>query len=328
MRSWLVIFLWIALAMHQPGSLALAQDETPPLGTIGALEAGDFRALAVTADGDRLLVADAVNKQVRIYDFGDPAAPALLSTLDVSGTPVLLAGGDGYGLVAETTDGDTDAFEVIAPILPGTPYATGIYFDIPKNPRALALSPDHRWGIIIGARGYVLLSINAPDDIESIPVNEPIVDAALSDSTAYLLRDGVLETAPLGALQAIQAASVLALDGTASLVRLNPDASKGVIILDDTHLIFFDPATLEQTGEFSIEGNSITDARFLSDGENEYLLVTQADSNSVALLDASDPKSVQTLPSIEPLDNPVQALTVFERFLIVTDGATIRILSS
>ncbi|MCC6803748.1 MAG: hypothetical protein IT319_12765 [Anaerolineae bacterium] len=328
MRSLLVIFLWIALAMHQPGSGVLAQDETPPLGTIGALEAGDFRALAVTADGDRLLVADAVNQQVRVYDFTDPAAPALLSTFDVSGTPVLLAGGDGYGLVAETTDGEADAFEVVAPILPGTPYATGIYFDIPKNPRALALSPDHRWGIIVGARGYVLLSINAPDDIESIPVDEPIVDAALSDATAYLLRDGVLETAPLGALQAIQAASVLALDGTASLVRLNPDASEGVVVLDDTRLVFFDPGSLEQTGEFSVEGSPITDIRFLSDGTNEYLVVTQVDSNTIVLLDASDPQSVQALPSVEPLDNPVQALTVFERFLIVTDGATIRILST
>lgn len=328
MRSWLVIFLWIALAMHQSGSHVLAQDETPPLGTIGALEAGDFRALAVTADGDRLLVADAVNKQVRVYDFSDPAVPVLLSALDVSGTPVLLAGGDGYGLVVETTEGDADAFEVVAPILPGTPYATGIYFDIPKNPRALALSPDHRWGIIVGARGYVLLSINAPDDIESIPVDEPIVDAALSATTAYLLRDSVLETAPLGALQAIQAASVLALDGTASLVRLNPDASEGVIVLNDTRLIFFDPVSLSQTGEFSIQGNPITDVRFLSAGETEYLLVTQADSNTITLLDASDPQSVQTLPSVEPLDSPVQALTVFQRFLIVTDGSTIRILST
>lgn len=324
MRSWLVIFLWIALA----GSVVFAQQDTPPLGTIGALEAGDFRALAVTADGSRLLVADAVNQQIRIYDFTEPAAPVLLSTLDVSGTPVLLAGSEGYGLVVSTTNGATDAFEVVAPILPGTPYATGIFFDIPKNPRALALSPDNRWGIIVSESGYVLLGINAPDDIDAIPVDDPVIDAALSDTTVYLLRDGVLETAPLGTLRAIQAASVLALDGTPSLVRLNRDASTGVVVLDGSHLVFFDPDSLEQTGEFSIEGSDIADARFLSDGDAEYLVVTQANSNTVTLLDASDPQNVKLLPGVQPLDNPVQALTVFERFLIVTDGATIRILST
>lgn len=328
MRSWLVIFLWIALAMRQPSSVAFAQEGTPPLGTIGALEAGDFRALAVTADGERLLVADSVNQQIRIYDFSEPAAPVLLSTLDVSGTPMLLAGSEGYGLVVSTTDGVTDAFEVVAPILPGTPFATGIFFDIPKNPRALTLSPDKRWGIIVSESGYVLLGINAPDDIESIPVDEPVIDAALSDTTAYLLRDQLLETAPLGTLQAIQAANVLALDGTASLVRLNHDASKGVVVLDGSRLVFFDPASLEQTGEFSIDGDAIADARFLSDGASEYLVITQADSNIVSLLDTSDTENIQMLPGIQPLDNPVQALTVFERFLIVTDGATIRILST
>jgi DNA-binding beta-propeller fold protein YncE len=324
MRSWLVIFLWIALA----GRVVFAQDETPPLGAIGALEAGDFRALAVTADGDRLLVADSVNKQIRIYDFSDPANPALLSTLDVSGTPVLLAGGEGYGLVAVTTEADTDAFEVVAPILPGTSYATGIYFTIPKNPRSLALSPDNHWGIIVSEQGYVLLGINAPDDIESIPVEATVIDAALSDTTAYLLRDQVLETAPLGALHAIQAARELALDGTPSLVRLNHSVTEGVIVLDGSHLEFFDPSSLEQTGEFSVEGSPITDVRFLSDGDSEYLLVTQADANTITVLDATDPQNVQILPSTPPLDNPVQALTVFDHYLIVTDGATIRILST
>jgi DNA-binding beta-propeller fold protein YncE len=104
--------------------------------------------------------------------------------------------------------------------------------------------------------------------------------------------------------------------------------TEGVIVLDGSHLEFFDPSSLEQTGEFSVEGSPITDVRFLSDGDSEYLLVTQADANTITVLDATDPQNVQILPSTPPLDNPVQALTVFDHYLIVTDGATIRILST
>lgn len=324
MRNWFVFFLWIALAT----GVVFAQEQ-PPFGAVGTLEAGDFRSLAVTADGSRLLVADAENRQVRIYEFSDPTNPALLSTLDVSGTPVLLAGGEHYGLVAVTSDEDTDTIEVVAPALPGTPYSSGFnYIDIPKNPLALTLSPDQRWGVAVSEHGYMLLGINAPDDIDQFPVDETIIDAALSDTTAYFLRDGVLETAPLGALEALQAARVLELDGAPSRVRLNTTTTEGVVVLDGSQLIFFDPTSLEQTGAFSVTGNPIADVQFLSSGAVEYLLVTQAETNTIAVLDATDPQNVRTLPGTPALDNPVRALTIHNQYLIVTDGATVHIFST
>ena len=190
MRKWVILFCWLVLSM---GAVA-AQDSLSPFAPIGTLEAGDFRALAVTADGDRLLVADAATQQVRVYDFSDPSKPALLSTLGVSGMPLLLAGGDNYGLVAVSTNANTDSIEVIAPPLPGTPYVSGYnYIDVPKNPRALSLSPDHHWGVVVGEQGYVLLGINDPGNIDNFPVAETIIDAALSNTTAYYLQDQVLE---------------------------------------------------------------------------------------------------------------------------------------
>lgn len=326
MRSWLVIFLWLVLA----GGVVFAQEQPSPLGAVGTLEAGDFRALAVTAAGDRLLVADAENQQVRIYDFSDPTTPALLWTLDVSGTPVLLAGGEGYGLVVVTTDADADTIEIVAPQFPDRPYSSGFnYIDIPKNPHALALSPDKSWGIVISKSSYTLMQIAGANEINnSLPIDLTVLDAALSDTTAYVVHDQVLATAPLGELEALQPALALGLDGAPSLVRLNPDASQGVVVLDGSRLLFFDPATLEQTGEFTVEGSPITDVQFLSSGDAEYVLVTQADTSTIAVLDARDPASVQALASTQPLDHPVQALTVYDHYLIVTDGATIRIFST
>lgn len=328
MRSWGWLCIFVLLVFSTGG--AYAQDAASPLGAIGTLEAGDFRALAVTADGDRLLVADAENQQVRIYDFSDPTAPALLSTLDVSGTPVLLAGGTRFGLVALNTDDDSDTIEVVAPAIARAPYSPGFnYIDIPKNPRALALSPDKNWGVAISDDGYTLLHINAPDDIESLSIDDPVVNAALSNTTLYLLHGEGLGAADLD-LAGIDTNRVLLLDqeGTPSLVALNADATQGVIVLDGSRLFFFDPDSLDQTGAFTVRGSPITSVQFLTGDRSEYLLVTQEDSPAIAVFDTANPRNVQALPSTAPLDNPIQALTVFDRYLIVTDGATIRIFSA
>lgn len=307
-----------------------AQD-TPPLGPIGSFAAGDFRALAVTAAGDRLLVADAENRQVRVYDFSQPSEPALLASLDVSGTPVLLAGGQDYGLVAVTTDENSDRLEAVAPALPGQhmDYVSGWgNIDIGKHPRALALSPDAGWGIAVSADSYTLLQINGVGDIGTIPVDAVVVDAALSTTTAYLLREHALETAPLASLSAIQSEQTLALDGTASALALNSAASAGAIVLDGTQLTFFDPATLALTGTFTIAGAPITSVHFLTNGDTQYLVLTQQDSADITLLDVTDPQHVSALADTLALDHPITALTVYGQYVIASDGVTIQIFST
>ena len=122
------------------------------------------------------------------------------------------------------------------------------YIDIDKNPLALALSPDNHWGIVVSEHGYTLLRSTAPDDIESLPVDAAMLDAARSrNTTAYLLRDQVLETAPLDTLDA-HARRPDARAGrhaVAGRAQCRPRAT-GVVVLDDNHLVFFDPAKLEQ----------------------------------------------------------------------------------
>jgi len=323
-RGLLVISLIFAL------SAGAVSAQTPPLDPIGTLEAGDFRALAVTVDGDRLLVADAQNTQVRIYDFTDPSKPAPLSESEVSGTPILLAGGEDFGLVAETTDGETDAVETVTPPLPGlnAQYAPGAYVEIDKNPFALALSPDNHWGLVLSTRGYTLMQINNASDITSYQVSETLEGAALSNSTAYLLRNQNLEAASLDKLEAMHADQVLGLDGNPTLVALSDGATSGVVVLDDNHLVFFDPAKLTKTGEFTVNGAPITSVHFLSKGSDAFLLITQQNSNSIAILNVADPANVAALPSTQPLSKPIRALAVYKALVIVTDGVTVRIFSA
>ncbi|HVU13076.1 MAG TPA: hypothetical protein VHD90_17480 [Phototrophicaceae bacterium] len=330
-RVWLFLILWIV------SGGVFAQGNLPPLDPVSTLQAGDFRALATTVDGDRLLVADAQNTQVRVYDFRNPAKPSLLTSLDVSGTPVLLVGGQNFGLVAETTDAETDTVEVIAPALPGgnIPYAPGAnYISIDKNPRALALSPDNQWGIAVSEHGYTLMHIHSPADIESYEVGQPLIDAALSKTTAYILSDQNLSAAALNDLSALTADKTLALGGTPSLVALDTAAAQGVVVVDDTSLVFFDPTTLQKTGSFRVSGKPITSVHFLSkdaDSQNaaaEYLILAQQDANSLVVLDVSDPTRVTALATPPKLTQPIRALTVFDPYMVVTDGVTISIFSA
>ena len=314
------------------GGVVLAQDSTnTPIAPIGTLEAGDFRALAVTADGDRLLVADAENQQVRVYDFTDPAQPDLLTTLDVNGTPVLLAGGAGFGVVAMQTGGDSDSVELVAPAFPSprVQYQAGwSVYDIPKNPRVLAVSPDSHWAIVITDGGYNLLEINDPGNVNNVPVETSIIDAVLTDTTAYYLRDQSLLAAPLQSGEALRAEQTLALDGVPSRLAINAQATQGVVVLDDTRLVFFDPETMKTTGELVLDGGAVTTLNFLAHGDSEILLVTQAEQPAIRLFDASDPQDVADLGSTDPMTTSIRALTTHAPYIVVTDGATISIFSS
>lgn len=336
MRRRLIAVICI-ICMGVGGTLAYgvqAQD-TPPLGPISTLEAGDFRALAVTANGDRLLVADAENQQVRVYDFTDPVNPVLLTSLDVSGTPVLLAGGEHFGLVAVTTNGPTDAIEVIAPALPGGPYLPGSSIAIGKRPQALALSPNSQWGIAVSDGSYTLLHINTPGDIDSIPEDADLIGAALSNDTAYLLSAGSLDAAPLADLTALVPKDSLSLRGQPSAVALNRDGSAGVVVVDDSELVFFDPANLEQTSTFTLDGSPIISIAYMTQDDTDFLLVMQENSASIRIINPADLQSdtagtaaAESQLAAPEGSRPLRALATFDGMVIVTDGMTISIFAS
>ncbi len=314
------------------GGSVYAQDSAvTPFAPIGTLEAGDFRALAVTADGDRLLVADAENQQVRVYDFTDPTQPDLITALDVTGTPVLLAGGAGFGVVAVQTAGDSDRVELVASAFPGSEahYRSGwSSTDIPKNPHALALSPDSHWGIVASGSSYSLMEINDPSNVDWLMVDEPVIDAALTNTTAYFLRDQALLAAPLQSGEALHAEQTVQLDGTPSRLAINAQATQGVVVLNDTRLVFFDPETMKTTGELALDGGVVTNLKFLAHGDTELLLLTQADQSAIRMFDPHDPQNVADLGSTDPMATPIHALITHDPYIVVTDGSTISIFSS
>lgn len=321
MRTLILVLLsfWLVVGAAAQDGEQLAQ-----------VEAGDFTALAVTADGSRLMVADAENQQIRVYDLSTPTEPRLFTAIDADGTPQALAAADGYVFAAIAGEGD-DSVQVIAPspFDPRNPYLIGSgYFDVPENPRAIKLSPNGNWGLVISEDGLTTLRIYAQDDILSLPTNITVTDADLTNDFAYLLMGDHVEIVPLSdqitmqVQQQQQQPTVIDLPGEGSRIAVTQDT--GAVALGSTLLTFaLDAPETQGALEFDAP---ITGLYPLGGGG---LAITLGNSGALTIVDVRDPANPVDLGSTDPLfDDPIVALTTDGELFFATDGSTITIFST
>jgi hypothetical protein len=319
---WIAIIVMGAVLARR----AWAQD-TAPIDPIATLEAGDFRALAVTADGTRLMIADAASNQVRVYDISDPSNPQSLVALDVQGTPVDLAAGDDFALVLVQTGGETDLIEVIAPADydPRALYATVTYIDIPVGARHVRLSPDGDWGMVIGDSGYTLLEMISPNEVNSsafIEV-EGFKDGLPTNSRALVANsESSIQSAPLEAQFEAQSVQALTLVSPARLLAINERGTLGAALLEDGELVFFDPSEMSSISTQLVSDGDVL--RFVALEAGEWLLVAEDGESSIRVLDVSDLDDIGEIGD-QTLSIRARALTTWNNLLFVTDGQRIEI---
>jgi hypothetical protein len=308
-----------------------AQDSAP-FGRIGSVEAGDFRALAVTSGGDRLMIADAEADQLRIYDFDNPTNPSLIARVDLDGTPTALAATDTYALVTVVTGQSLDAVRVIAP----SPYRRGVGYievnsiDVPRNPSRIALAPDNRWAVILSERGYTLFELVSAGEINSLPVmnaDQAIVDAALGEDVVYLVRGSLVERQQLARGLSMQRSSTLDLGGEGQAIALNAGMTLGAVTLSDNRIALFDPAGMTVLSTLDI-ASAVTGAEFISVEDAEWLAVTRADSDEILFYDVTDPASPGELASAPTGLGALRAIITYNELVIVTDGQTVSIIAA
>ncbi len=307
----------------QSGDTTLGQPVTQ-------IEAGDFRALAVTSDGDLLMVADAANNQVRVYSIASPDTadqPSLVSTVDVDGVPLNLVASDDFAVVSVATSESTDLVQVIAPADydPSQPYAPVTWIDIPKNPTALAISPDERWAVVVTGRGYTLMELLAADNVNSINTTTNAATAALTNDMLFVASSNRPLISVFALEQGAQTAAsgVIELDAPAVKLAINGSMTMGAAVLNDGRITLFDPVSLAV--ENVIEGEaSPAGAYFLDREDAQWLLVLNADRDAVTIYDVSDPATPEIVQR-ESLDiAPVQAIAVFgDRFYVANDSRVI-----
>jgi len=316
----------VVIALMMIGAVS-AQD-TVPIGPIGSVEAGDFRALAVTADGQRLLIADAENDELRVYDFSDPSLPTLINSVDLEGEPLAVTAAEDFALVAVSTPDEGDAVRVIAPSRYSRTqgYIETNSIDVPDGVRQIVISPDNYWALALSANGYTLLELVSAGEINSLPTESQIVDAAVGGDTAFLLSESSLMTESLRVNLDVQRVEQIELEGVGQQIVINPRLTLGVITLEGNRLLMFNPSTLDTFSTFEAGGAAITDVQFVSGEEGEWLAVSREGGSEITLLDVNDPSNVGDLGSLSTLfESPVQAMTTYNELIIVTDGQTVRI---
>lgn len=316
---------------------ALAQNDAPIGQPVAQLDAGDFRALAVTADGSLLAVADAATGQVRVYDLGNvdlntSAQPPLIASVSVDGIPIDLVAAEDFFIVLVSTGDATDLVQVIAPASydPTQLFTPVTWIDIPSNASALALSPDNRFAVVVSEGGYTLLELLSAEN-----VNSAFIDATIRAAFggAALINDRVfwavpgsarLATAQLDSGAIAEVDESVALRTPAVQVIANVNQTCGAARMEDGGIALFDPVTLRVDSILQTNILSV-DMRFVSREDAEWLIVLNRDRASISVYDVSDPTAVRGLGS-QPLEiTPVEAMTTYNDLVFFSASSTVSV---
>lgn len=313
----------IVVALALGAVISVVAQDTAPLRSVASLN-GNFRALAVTSNGERLMAVNAEDNQALVYRFDDPSNPRLLNSVDLDGEPVAVAAAEDFGLVAVHAD-SAGLLQIIAipSYAPRQGYINYGTYDVTSNPEGLSLSPSAHWGIVYGQNGYTLLELLSADEINSATTEgRSILGAALTDSALLLLpaERAVVEIATLQAGPQQDRASELALDAPAMAVATNADGTLAAVLLENNTVLLLDPSAAEAVGSVRLRGQ-FSQLRFLNHDEVGWLVLVQPGESSLLVLDVSNPARISQVGALE-LPAPMQAFAVFDDLLVASSSRT------
>jgi hypothetical protein len=332
-RSGALKGLWgIAIALSVAlGSAVLAQENTP-VSSLATLEAGEFSALAITLNGERMLVADTANNTARLYDISDPQDPSQLDSIALEGPPLALAPTLEYAIAIIDTGTDHDLAQVIAPALfnPRAGWEAYPLLDVPAGTRGFAIDFSGTWGGIISDDLLLVLelldavnvnwvSVDLDESPIAVAITNRVVLLALEDSasiTRYALRSGP-EAQSLRPLPV--SAAVRALD-------VNDSGDLAAAALENGDIVIFDPLANAEPAVLLTAETPVDHLRLLSEGDRTWLAFGAEGETRVHVYSVIDASAAQS-PSTLELRAPLRALTSYGNLLAVSEGSSIRLFS-
>jgi len=329
MRAWKFAFA-VLCAIISVGGIR-AQDAPPTAPTpIATVDAGDFRALTISANGRWMMVADAATSRLRIYDL-DTETPTLVVSPELDGIPLDAAAIGQAVLIAVDTGGRAGLAQIVAPIDydRDQPFAPVNWIDLSDRPRSVSASPDGAWAVIVGSSGYTLFETLSPEDVNSTFYPTPVSDAALLNDTVFLADRNspriMTATIESGGQASINRSVTIDLPALAERLALNLSGTLGAAALEDGSIALFDPESGEVIS--MIETGAAADLHFLSFEGGEWLIVLSDDRQNVTLIDVSDPANAGEIGALDlPAEtSTIQAITTYGSFIYVADRSTVRI---
>lgn len=321
--TWRLVAVWVCLMLALSASRLVGQEE--PFRLTGQIEAGDFRSVAVTDDG-RLLVADGENRQVRVYNLSTEDAPEVIATLDMGGEPTLIAAAGEYAAVVTHTDQQTDLLQTMARSrYQRLGWQIVLELDIEPSPRALVISPDNRWGILIYDDGYTLLSFISSDNVGLNTFDDMILDAAFDDSNnVYLLTDAPsIIRATLSTGPSLSIEETLRLPQPATNLAVTDDATRGAVAFEDGTVSAFDPAAMALEDTINRRSRLAPQMEFFRLNDVPWLVLYRVGEEAVELVDFRSLDVLNTQPLAVNFE--LRALTTSGDRLIVSSSTSVNI---
>jgi hypothetical protein len=325
MRKWLIgVILALGVVI---GSFA---QDTAPFELVATLDAEPVRALAISSDGGHLIVATGDGNEAQVYNLEDPSSPEFVNAAQLDGTPTAVIGAQDFALVTVAAD-DADLLQIVArpPYNPRQGFINYGTYDIIGAPTGMAISPSNRWGIIYGENGFTALEILSVDEINSATVEDVGVTSAAVSNTGLLLLpadNDIVHQFTMERGAQLGSSRQLELSAAGLDIALNIRGTVGAVLLEDDTVLLFDPARLGELGSFALP-DEFSQVNFLTREESEWLVLSNIDGDSLLVLDVTDPSSIEQVGTFD-LSAPLQALTVYNNLLIVSDGQSVSIFAA
>lgn len=308
-----------------------AQDAPPTGAPIARVEAGDFRALAVTSDGQFLMVADAANNQLRVYDLREDGEQRLIASVAVDGTPIDVATAGDFAIVLVDTGTDTDLVQVIAPASydPAQAYAPTTWIDIPNDALSVSVSHNNRWAVAVSRQGYTLLELLNAENVNFTTTDLDINDVALTNDRLFiaLADEARIVTAELeldATSAQAQASLSLELDSPARHVLINSRGTFGAAALENGDLVLFERRLLEPLSQTNI--GQVRDIQFIRREDGEWLVALNERGTEVTIYDLSNTREIGEIGSLTlETASSLQAIYSFDSLLFVADRSAVNI---
>lgn len=297
-----------------------AQGDTP----VVLMEAGDFRALAVTADDAFLLAADEATQQVRVYDLADLAAPVMVNSIDVGGRPFALATSDGFALAAVESSFSPTTIEVMAPdrFNSAGVYAAGENFvDLPFAAVGLVRSSQREYAVAYGPDAFALMHLRAAGEIDTRVFDMGFDAAAATADVVVFAQGSALGVLPIASIDALAASAIFDAGADVLALAVSDDGSLAAAALINGTVLLFDPATLNVFASASVPG--VEALTFATSNRLPFLAV--ADGGAVALLFDVSARNLEPVNASLSVGGTIQAMAALDGHLVITDGATIGI---
>lgn len=279
-------------------------------------------ALALNADGSRLLIADSATNAASIYNTSEIDSPELLQMITLDGTPLAATwinqDDSEFALIIVDAD-DAILLQVLALGSPREGWIPYAIYDMAGDTEHITAGVDGHWAAAYGAGGSVLMEIISGSELNSSVVSDQEVAAAALTETMLLAAGSDSDLIAIGTTvdgPAIGEVATLSLEDSVITLAAGRDDLVAAIT-DAPALVLFQPSTQEIISTLPLR-SSTSGLVFMPFASGDNFAIFQPGARSISFVPAVGDAAI-TAVSVRTT-NPVQLAAGAGSILVTTNG--------